>query len=186
MPPASADPFATAQHDEGFDRVLQSVKLRAPGGRSGRRTRAHVPRLRDRTDAQLRRRLRGARQRPADLLEEAAEALPGIPGDPRSPGRLAVFRPQLGHTISATSTATITRTNTETTEPGAIFAGVLSVLRTGTEDARGAVVCIGTRCRTRGCERCRWEGLPRCTTGRRFRVARSCPRRGGALPRGDA
>lgn len=147
------DPTVTRRSDESFDRVLHPVKLRATGGRSGRRTASVVRGLRGRSDPRLGRGLRGARRRTRRVLQEAAQALPLLPGDPRAARRLsktvwAVFACKTGQTvycgqaIMATSTATTTNTSAPTTEPGATRCGRGGRRRSGTEDWLLAFVCI--------------------------------------------
>jgi hypothetical protein len=86
--------------DEVHDRILHAVKLRAAGGRSGRRAGAELRRLADRARSLRWRSLRGARRWASDLLETPREAFPRLPGDPAVPG-VSRAPPQLLRTLGS-------------------------------------------------------------------------------------
>lgn len=75
-----------------LDRILRSVKLPAPGGRSDRRDQGCVSRSRVRPDRVEGRRLRNPGRWTAGVLEARDQALPRLPGDPDAAGRLTPAR----------------------------------------------------------------------------------------------
>ncbi len=66
-----------SERDEDHDRVLHPVRLRAQGGRSGRRAPGALPRGGGHLDPGLRRHLRRRRRRPTGLLEGEDGSFPG-------------------------------------------------------------------------------------------------------------
>lgn len=87
-PGSRSKPPPTPAGHEVPDRVLRPVKLRPPGGRSDRRAEGRLRGCRGRADPVQGWRLRGHARRPTAVLEEGAEALSRLPGDPREGGRL--------------------------------------------------------------------------------------------------
>jgi len=71
-----------------LDRILRSVKLPTPGGRSDRRDPGFVPRGRVRADRIEGRSFRDPRRRTAGVLQARDQALSRLPGDPEAARRL--------------------------------------------------------------------------------------------------